>query len=352
MHRREDRQPALAPQLVDELEHLLLAADVERRGRLVEEQHGRLLRDRAREHRPLALAAAERAEPPGRERRAGRAAPAPPLPSRGRARSRARTSPRAACARAGRSRRPACRWGWPAPAAPAPRGARPAPAPAARPRRRRRGRIPSYATSPATARSTVVFPAPFGPISPTQAPSSTSADKPRDDLRAAEPHRDGRRARSRRASPGSRRSTSAKNGAPKNAVTTPIGSSPGEITVRAITSASTRNPAPAISESGSDGPVAPADEEADRVRDDDPDEADQPADGDRGGGADRGRDDRAAAGRADVDARGSRPPRRRPRARRAAGRRATRTTALTAAYGQDERHLVPARRRSRPRIHE
>ena len=47
------------------------------------------------------------------------------------------------------------------------------------------------------------------------------------------------------------RSTTAKNGAPKNAVTTPIGSSAGDITVRAITSAKTRKPAPTITDSGS-----------------------------------------------------------------------------------------------------
>ena len=46
------------------------------------------------------------------------------------------------------------------------------------------------------------------------------------------------------------RRTTAKNGAPKNAVTTPIGSSAGESTVRASTSASTRKPAPTTSESG------------------------------------------------------------------------------------------------------
>src|SRR5205823_3539283 len=40
------------------------------------------------------------------------------------------------------------------------------------------------------------------------------------------------------------RSTTAKNGAPKKAVTTPIGSSAGDITVRASTSAKTRKPAP------------------------------------------------------------------------------------------------------------
>ena len=67
-----------------------LAADVERRGRLVEEQHRRLLRERAREHGALPLAAAQRAEPPAARARGGRA---------GRARAprpRGRCGPRAA----------------------------------------------------------------------------------------------------------------------------------------------------------------------------------------------------------------------------------------------------------------
>ena len=42
-----------------------------------------------------------------------------------------------------------------------------------------------------------------------------------------------------------------KNGAPKNAVTTPSGISAGASAVRATTSASTRKPAPQITESGS-----------------------------------------------------------------------------------------------------
>src|SRR5207249_1828457 len=46
------------------------------------------------------------------------------------------------------------------------------------------------------------------------------------------------------------RRTTAKNGAPKKAVTTPIGSSAGDSAVRAITSARTRNPAPTRTESG------------------------------------------------------------------------------------------------------
>src|SRR5690606_36193082 len=47
------------------------------------------------------------------------------------------------------------------------------------------------------------------------------------------------------------RRTATKNGAPTNMVTTPMGSSAGAMTVRAIRSASTRNAAPPISDSGS-----------------------------------------------------------------------------------------------------
>ena len=61
MHRRDDGQPGVQPQRVDQLEHLLLAARVERARRLVEQEQRRLLRERPREHRPLALAAGERA---------------------------------------------------------------------------------------------------------------------------------------------------------------------------------------------------------------------------------------------------------------------------------------------------
>src|SRR5262245_57939921 len=46
------------------------------------------------------------------------------------------------------------------------------------------------------------------------------------------------------------RTTIAKKGAPKNAVTTPIGSSAGAITVRASTSVKTRKPPPTSSETG------------------------------------------------------------------------------------------------------
>src|SRR5439155_1221890 len=46
----------------DDLQHELLAPEIEGRRRLVEQQHRCLLRERAREHRTLQLAAAERTE--------------------------------------------------------------------------------------------------------------------------------------------------------------------------------------------------------------------------------------------------------------------------------------------------
>jgi len=67
VHRAEHGQAAVAAQLVDQLEGLLAATDVERGRRLVEEQDGRLLREGPRDHRPLALAAGQRPEPSSRE---------------------------------------------------------------------------------------------------------------------------------------------------------------------------------------------------------------------------------------------------------------------------------------------
>ena len=67
VHRRDDGQPPVEPELGDELEHLLLAAEVERGGRLVEQEQRRLLRERPREDSPLLLAAAQRAQRPARE---------------------------------------------------------------------------------------------------------------------------------------------------------------------------------------------------------------------------------------------------------------------------------------------
>src|SRR5436190_20571178 len=57
----------LPHQGVDQLQDVLLASDVERRRRFVEEEHLRLLRERAPDRDPPPLAAGERVEPPRRE---------------------------------------------------------------------------------------------------------------------------------------------------------------------------------------------------------------------------------------------------------------------------------------------
>ena len=101
----------------------------------------------------------------------------------------------------------------------------------------RRDRTPSRATSRATARSSVLFPAPFGPITVSHSPSPTSRRRRR--RLGVPPSVTDTSCSASAVTPYPRlvRSTTAKNGAPKNAVTTPIGSSAGDITVRAITSA-------------------------------------------------------------------------------------------------------------------
>ena len=111
VHRRHDRQPAVFAQFGDELERLLLMADVERRGRLVEQQHGRLLRECSRQHGALAFAAAHRTEHATDE-------PAEPQPlddvdrrRRDRGPTRCRSSRRTGSGRAARSRTRTCRRG-------------------------------------------------------------------------------------------------------------------------------------------------------------------------------------------------------------------------------------------------
>ena len=110
---------------------------------------------------------------------------------------------------------------------------------------------PAYGTSPPTARRTVVFPAPFGPMSAEPLALLHLEREAVDDDGSVELDSeplDGQR----RHVPTILvvRRTRAKNGAPKNAVTTPMGSSAGAATVRARTSARTRNAAPKQSESG------------------------------------------------------------------------------------------------------
>ncbi len=67
VHRGDEGQTGLLAQAVEQLERLLLVPDVERRGRLVEENDLRLLRDRARDDDTLLLAAGQRPEAAIRE---------------------------------------------------------------------------------------------------------------------------------------------------------------------------------------------------------------------------------------------------------------------------------------------
>src|SRR5207247_7190155 len=62
VHRAQHREAAVTAKRVDELERLLATTDVQRAGRLVEQQERRLLCERSCEHRPLSLAARQRAE--------------------------------------------------------------------------------------------------------------------------------------------------------------------------------------------------------------------------------------------------------------------------------------------------
>ena len=52
-------RPCVAAELVDQLQHLLLVADVQRAGRLVEQQQGGTLGQRPGQEDPLPLAAGE-----------------------------------------------------------------------------------------------------------------------------------------------------------------------------------------------------------------------------------------------------------------------------------------------------
>ena len=94
---------------VDKLEHELLTAEVERRRRLVEQEHRRLLRERAREHGTLQLAAAERAERPLAEALEVEAPQGLRAPPRDRGGPRRRGTGCAACGRGGRTPRPSAR---------------------------------------------------------------------------------------------------------------------------------------------------------------------------------------------------------------------------------------------------
>ena len=75
MQRAEHGEPVLAAQPVDEVEHLLGVAEVERGRRLVEQQHPRLLGERPGEDGALLLPAGQRGQRPVGQRVEVRAAP-------------------------------------------------------------------------------------------------------------------------------------------------------------------------------------------------------------------------------------------------------------------------------------
>ena len=108
--------------------------------------------------------------------------------------------------------------------------------------------VPSWWTTPTAALRSVDLPAPLGPISPTHSPSPHRQRSRLHDGLAVE--RDRYLEPTDHSLPRTDRSTSTKNGAPRNAVRTPIGSSPGATRVRAPRSARIRNEAPYKSESG------------------------------------------------------------------------------------------------------
>ena len=304
--------PDSARSSVEQLERLLLMADVERRSRLVEQDDPRLLRERTCDDDALLLAARERPETPSRvaeqvePRRArggGLAIPPPLLRERAEVR-------RAAEEHVLAHRHPGRRRGLLRDDGEQPRELRPYAAPAVS--------RPSSSIEPENGDEARDRP------QQRRLPRAVRPDE-RDPLALRDVEIDvvARPAarRAPRSPAGARshvmprvvlveRSTSAKNGAPRNAVTTPSGISAGESAVRAITSARTRNPAPAIDGEREQRPVARPGEQANRMRDDDPDEPDQPASPRLPPPFRASPRPRARAGRAERSRRGS-PPRRR-----------------------------------------
>src|SRR6188472_1806508 len=250
VHRRHERQPVRRAERVEQLERLLLMADVEGGSRLVEEDDRRLLREGAGDDDALALAAGERPERPLGEG----LQPEPVERARGRIAvggsfTRERPEMRSpAHQRVLRDRQPGGCLGLlrydgeqPRPLAPLEVGGRPleerhVPLVREEPRdraeeRRLAGTVRADERHPLAA---------FHLCRHLQ-----------HDRTAAQPHRHAVECDGAHARPPRVRRTNAKNGAPKSAVITPIGTSAGASAVRATTSARIRNPAPTTKESGS-----------------------------------------------------------------------------------------------------
>ena len=256
MHRRHHREAVLAPQPCDQFERLLLVPDVERAGGLVEQQDRRLGHQRPRDHQPLLLAAAQLAEPAVAERREvellERLADERPVEARLGAEVRRRTGhgPSSTYSNAGHVVREHRRLRHV-------RHERGAALP--RPQLQRGAVDHDVAGERHDARARPQDRRLAGAVRPDQPEPAAGAHAEREAahrLAPAVPHRRPRGTRS--SSPRHRhrvawraRSSRMKNGAPKNAVTTPIGSSAGAVSMRPGMSTRIRNAAPNAAASGS-----------------------------------------------------------------------------------------------------
>src|SRR5215211_5246557 len=250
VHGADDREPGVRPKSGDELQHLLLRSHVERGRRLVEQDETCVLSHRSCQNRSLPFAAAERAQPAISE--VGGVQPA-----QGEA---ARVDvARAQCGGIAEVRR-------------APeeyvlehrhvgrkhRGLRNERDPPRHlPPGERRHLVSAHGNAARVRHETRdgpengCLPGAVWPYEPNPLYRYHREAEILDDARAVESHRDPFEVkRFHGATVRVMRSTTAKNGAPKNAVTTPIGNSAGEITVRARRSARTRKAAPNASERG------------------------------------------------------------------------------------------------------
>ena len=250
VHRGDEREPRLGAKRVEQLERLLLMADVERCSRLVEQDDPRLLRERTCDHDTLLLAAGQRPETPPRvaeqvepRERLGRgpAIPQTLLGERAEVR-RAAEEHVLAHRHPGRSRGLLRDDGeQPGELGPTePGGVAAVERDGAREGHQARDR-PQQRRLPRPVRADE-----RDPLALRNVEIDVAHDRPPAELHGHPPEADRRHA----AVVLVERRTSAKKGAPRNAVTTPSGISAGESAVRAITSARTRNPAPAITESG------------------------------------------------------------------------------------------------------
>ena len=159
-------------------------------------------------------------------------------------------------------------------------------------------------SSPASTRSSVDLPAPFGPTSATNSPGATLSDTPSSSV-FAPTRKEMAEAAMTAAHPTSalcRSSSERKNGAPIAAVTMPIGSSAGAAMTRAKVSATSSRIAPRHKRRRQQQPVARADHQPQQMRHHDADEADHARDRHRRAGRRRHQHDRDAFEPLDRDA--------------------------------------------------